>query len=115
MEKQFSFDEVNNFLKKFKEKRGKKTTAIKSQKTQIIPNKIKQEDENIFGVNNNTTTDKIFGNKVSEDIFNNNKNQENNIEIIKNDIKDKQNEIFKKPKEKPAIQINEEKEDLNIY
>ena len=115
MEKQFSFDEVNNFLKKFKEKRGKKTTAIKSQKTQIIPNKIKQEDENIFGVNNNTATDKIFGNKVSEDIFNNNKNQENNIEIIKNDIEDKQNEIFKKPKEKPAIQINEEKEDLNIF
>ena len=113
MEKQFSFDEVNNFLRKFKEKRGKKTSTIQTQKTQIIPNKLKQEDENIFGINKNSTTDNIFGTKASEDIFNINKNQENKIENTKNNIEDKETKIFEKPKEKPISEIYEKKEDLN--
>ena len=115
MEKQFSFDEVNNFLRKFKEKRGKKTSTIQTQKTQIIPNKLKQEDENIFGINKNATTDNIFGTKASEDIFNINKNQENKIENTKNNIEDKETKIFEKPKEKPISEIYEKKEDLNLF
>ena len=76
MEKKFSLNEVDNFLKKFKEKRGKKATNISnntSAKTQIIST-TKPKNEDIFGNNNkdneNNKPDSIFGN--------NNKDNENN-------------------------------------
>jgi len=107
MEKKFSLDEVDNFLKKFKEKRGKKATNISnntSTKTQIISNtKLKNED--IFGNNNkdneNNKPDSIFGNNNKDNdnnkpdsIFgNNNKDNENNRpdSIFGNNNKDNDN------------------------
>ena len=160
MEKEFSFDEVNNFLKKFKEKRGKKTTVISNnnaQKQIISKTKIEEnnkKDDNIFGINNNekNTVDNIFGMKKDDDIFsgnnnvnifetnkngdifsgnNNVSNANNNIcETKKNDdifsnnkTKDEKlddifnntnnnEELFKKPVEKPII---EKKENLILF
>ena len=92
MEKKFSLNEVDNFLKKFKEKRGKKATNISnntSAKTQIIST-TKPKNEDIFGNNNkdneNNNPYSIFGNNNKDNdnnkpdiIFgNNNKDNDNN-------------------------------------
>ena len=107
MEKKFSLNEVDNFLKKFKEKRGKKATNISnntSAKTQIIST-TKPKNEDIFGNNNkdneNNKPDSIFGNNNKDNdnnkpdsIFgNNNKDNENNKpnSIFGNNNKDNYN------------------------
>ena len=112
MEKKFSLNEVDNFLKKFKEKRGKKATNISnntSAKTQIISTtKPKNEDifgnnnkdnennkpDSIFGNNNkdndNNKPDSIFGKKQSDDLFgkNNQINDDKIDNIFNNETKD---------------------------
>ena len=107
MEKKFSLNEVDNFLKKFKEKRGKKATNISnntSTKTQIIST-TKPKNEDIFGNNNkdneNNKPNSIFGNNNKDNynnkpdiIFgNNNKDNDSNKldSIFGNNNKDNDN------------------------
>jgi hypothetical protein len=135
MEKKFSLNEVDNFLKKFKEKRGKKTTNISnntSAKTQIISTtKPKNEDifgnnnkdnennkpDSIFGNNNkdndNNKPDSIFGKKQSDDLFgkNNQINDDKIDNIFNNETKE---DMFKKPIEKSNKQFSEKNQNLNL-
>ena len=138
MEKKFSLNEVDNFLKKFKEKRGKKATNISnntSAKTQIIST-TKPKNEDIFGNNNkdneNNKPDIIFGNNNKDydsnkhdSIFgNNNKDNDNNnpFSIFGNYNKDNDNNkpdsIFGKKQSDDLFgknnQINDDKID-NIF
>ena len=135
MEKKFSLNEVDNFLKKFKEKRGKKATNISnntSAKTQIISTtKPKNEDifgnnnkdnennkpDSIFGNNNkdndNNKPDSIFGKKQSDDLFgkNNQINDDKIDNIFNNETKE---DMFKKPIEKSNKQFSEKNQNLNL-
>ena len=114
MEKQFSIDEVNNFLKRFKEKRGKKTIPNKTQSTQVISNKKTKEEENIFG--SNTAVDNIFGTKDSEAPFKNNNYEKNdkNLEKKTNKI-DNEKELNIKQNEKLNNKFSDKRENLNIF
>ena len=118
MEKEFSLDEVNNFLKKFKEKRGKKTTVISNNNTQkqiISKQKVEEnikKDDDIFGNNNNVNnqSNNIFEVNKNVDIFNNNKNKNEKLDDIFNNENNNE-EIFKKSENK---QPNEKEENLNL-
>ena len=129
MEKKFSIDEVNNFLKKFKEKRGKKSTAPTTTnipKTQIFSSKVNKEEDNIFSNNNNNSTpDNIFGTQKSENIFDDNnmflnkKNKENNLnneeEIFQKSNENSNNNNFLKKNENINV-INSKKEsDFDLF
>ena len=135
MEKKFSLNEVDNFLKKFKEKRGKKATNISnntSAKTQIIST-TKPKNEDIFGNNNkdnennnpysifgnnnkdndNNKPDSIFGKKQSDDLFgkNNQINDDKIDNIFNNETKE---DMFKKPIEKSNKQFSEKNQNFNL-
>ena len=115
MEKQFSLDEVNNFLKKFKEKRGKKATTSSVQKDQMLSNKNRPKDDDIFSKNNNQNSN-IFEIKKTEELFDNQINAQNNENPNNNKIKiNKAEDIFTNINEKSNEQFYGENENLNIF